>query len=111
MSYRAKSRPAHERIIAVAGGLAVEGLVLLTLMYHPSSPLTRFDAGGGIAVTLLAQGRDTGAPPIQPKPRSLAEMLLDDVRQRMAATYVSLPLDKGRAPPRSLSEFFGQSDG
>ena len=108
MLARAKSRPLYQKAIAVTVALAAEAAFLATFLWQPTPHIVRFREGGGVVVQVFGMGRETGA---SPKPASLTESLMDDIRSRMAPIYVALPLDKGRAPPRSLSDFFQDGAG
>ena len=109
MKSRARSQPFYEKAVAVCVAFAVEGVLLTAFLLQPANRRMIHSQGGGMVVTILGHGSETGAAPAQP--RSLAQNLLEDVQRRMAPTYIAMPLDRGRAPPRSLSDFFGNSAG
>jgi hypothetical protein len=105
----ARSRPLHETALAIAVAIGVELLLLATLNIQHRRQLIPYEDAGGINVQVVGLGKETGEPAARPV--SLAERLFEDVQRRNAPIYVALPLDKGRALPKTLSEFFGDAQG
>ncbi len=109
MHSRVKSRPVHQKLIAVSVAAAVEGVLFAAFLLQPTEHRNWIGHGGGVVVQLVGHGVDTGAAPLQPKPPTLTEVLFDDVRRQMAHVYLAVPLDKSRAPLRTLASFFDEN--
>lgn len=103
-----KSRPLHEKVIALAGALGVQALFLASLLVvgAPREYLIYEDTGG-MVVDISGFGRADQPPPA----RSLADTMLDNLDLADAIGLITLPSQQRRSAPRSLADFFGDALG
>ena len=92
MKSRARSQPFYEKAVAVCVAFAVEGVLLTAFLLQPANRRMIHSQGGGMVVTILGHGSETGAAPAQP--RSLAQNWTGAVR-RPAVCLISSVTPQG----------------